>query len=75
MYKNPPQMSGHLIFLLLFWFRYWAPTMTLLTDGALTDPPAARDSSKRVRMTDAGLGGVVRVPPNKNHGYADSLAQ
>ena len=43
--------------------------MTLLNDGALTDPQLPATTS-HVCATDAFLGGVGRVPLNKNHGYA-----
>ena len=43
--------------------------MTLLNDGALTDPQLPATTS-HVRATDEWLGGVGRVPPNKNPGYA-----
>ena len=37
MYKNPPPNAISPIFVLLFLLRSWAPPMTLLTAGALTD--------------------------------------
>ena len=58
-YKNLPQMSFHLYFL-LFLFRSGAPPMTLLTVGAHTDPPASN-------VVSAGC------PPNTNPGYAGAL--
>ena len=56
---------------LLFLFHYGAPPMTLLTAGELTDPKLSATASN-VCMTDARLGGIVRVAPlpNKNPGYA-----
>ena len=66
--KTLPQMSFHLYFL-LFLFRSGAPPMTLLTAGALTDPRLPATASN-VCTTDARLGGVGRVPPPPNPGYA-----
>ena len=44
--------------------------MTLLNDGALTDPQLPATAS-HLYTTDAKLGDVGRVlPPNKNPGYA-----
>ena len=62
-YKNPPQ-KYHVTYLLLF-VRSWAPLITLLIAGALTDiqQPAA---ASNVCTTDARLGGVGRVPPSSN---------
>ena len=56
--KTLPQMSFHLSFC----YFYFAPPMTLLTAGALTDYrlPAA---ASNVCTTDARLGGVGQVPP------------
>ena len=62
-YKNLPQMSFHLYFLLLL-LHSGAPPMILLTAGALTDPRLPATASN-VCTTDARLGGVDRVPPPK----------
>ena len=64
-YKNPPQMSFPLKKNLFF----FTLTMPLLTAGALTDPPSAHNSFKRVH--DWCKAGWRRPgPPNKNPGYA-----
>ena len=59
--KTLPQMSFHLYFL-LFLFHSGAPSKTLLTAGALTDPRLSATASN-VCTTDARLDGVGRVPP------------
>ena len=72
-YKNPPQMSFRLYFL-LFIFRSGAPPMTLLTAGALTDPRLPVTASN-VCTTDARLGGVGRVPPTQTKILATPVPQ
>ena len=62
-YKNPPQ-KYHVTYLLLF-VRSWAPLITLLIAGALTDIQQPATASN-VCTTDARLGGVGRVPPSPN---------
>ena len=68
--KTLPQMSFHLYFL-LFLFRSDAPPMKLLTSGALTDTQLPVTASNvYTTVTDARLGGVGQVAPNRNPGYA-----
>ena len=68
-YKNPPPKCHFTYNCVLFLFRSGAPPMILLNDGALTDPQLPATAS-HLYTTDARLGGVGRVPPNKNPGYA-----
>ena len=60
-YKNPPPNVISPIPFAIF-ISLWAPPMTLLTAGALTDPRLPATASN-VCTTDARLGGVGRVPP------------
>ena len=62
-YKNPPQ-KYHVTYLLLF-VRSWAPLITLLIAGTLTDIQQPATASN-VCTTDARLGGVGRVHPSPN---------
>ena len=66
-YKNPPPNVISPIFVLLFLFCSGAPSITLLTAGALTDPQLPATASN-VCTTDARLGGVgwVASPKQKS---------
>ena len=70
-YKKKTSPKCHFTYnVVLFLFRSGAPPMTLLNDGALTDPQLPATASHWY-TTDARLGGAGRVPPpNKNPGYA-----
>ena len=59
-YKNPPPYVISPIFFAIF-ISLWAPPMTLLTAGALTDPQLPA-TALNVCTTYARLGGVGRVP-------------
>ena len=66
--KTLPQMSFHL-YSLLFLFRSGAPPMTLLAEGALTDPSCPRQVQTCVRMWQGRWRRQGAPPSKQKPGY------